>query len=1050
MSEFESVQRSFSECALSLVVPRVIVAGPFVNIEFTVTFAKKTKAVKYLVHRCGLRDKHGNYVIEQVNDKTGFEGKNKHTISVKADELLKDTLGLTLSFLTMDEEYIEVKYIYKQHTPVMLESVSVRAMNSTEKDLFADSLLQEMEQIKNKSVVAEVQDEPVESKPFNRNMDDYVRALTCELVHLKNNGGKNHKVIDGHLLTATYNEFTYSFELESELYLSDNAPVTLTVGLNTYQGTVIVSDGFQLIVALNQNIGDEIQSAFINVEPWKLVEKLRDKLETITPKHKIAWTLFHDGPALADKLSNISTIKRGQDIAISHSINNDITVIWGPPGTGKTYTMARMVEEFVSLEKRILIVSHSNISVDNVVKQISNQFTQHNQTEFLAQGKVLRYGYVRDEELQKNENCVAFNYALNCYPELKQRYNSLSDESYKLKVQLQYKYDKEKAEKRKDIEKLLKSIRARLKEESQELTSKAQVVATTASKLYMDKVFEDVKYDVVMFDEVSMAYVPQLICAASYATEKFVCVGDFRQLAPIVQCERAKPVLEKDIFTFLNICQNNNIHNHPWLVMLNEQRRMHPHISLFSNLRIYKGLLRDHESVTTKWNDVVEMEPLSQEAISLVDLAGTYCAAGKNADNSRFNILSAILSFGIALKAEQCQNGLDFKPEEKVGVITPYAAQTRLIRALVQDYRQENKVNISCATVHQFQGSERNVIVFDAVESYPFTKPGWLVSKNDNGSVIRLINVALTRSRAKFITLASTKFWDSKFNGTQNTYHMLLEHIKKNNNVVSVKDNSLLSLVQQCNFGKNISVLAADDAFEKLLNDINSAKKQILISLPTDKLNPKYEGAIYSKIKERESAGVKVIGKAKDVERLNDFWKKLLFKSKDSVFPLIVIDNKITWYGFPLSELYFEDKNNRYLATKSPVFRITGKHTNEMISSLCDLENRTDERGFKVKLTEKTSVKNGMRLSAFVKENETCRVCGSAMELAKNPSGKYYLRCSSCRETDMLSKYSLNKYLDKINAKCDTCGRDLCAAVSQYGLYIKCNNGHFTKVSEYE
>lgn len=55
--------------------------------------------------------------------------------------------------------------------------------------------------------------------------------------------------------------------------------------------------------------------------------------------------------------------------------------------------------------------------------------------------------------------------------------------------------------------------------------------------------------------------------------------------------------------------------------------------------------------------------------MSLVDLSGTYCAAYKNSDNSRFNILSAIVSFGLALTS------MDKENKDAIGVITPYAAQ---------------------------------------------------------------------------------------------------------------------------------------------------------------------------------------------------------------------------------------------------------------------------------------------------------------------------------------------------------------------------------------
>lgn len=594
--------------------------------------------------------------------------------------------------------------------------------------------------------------------------------------------------------------------METELYLADDAPVSLIKGIEKFEGKDIVCDGFQIIIALNNNIGETVSSAQISVEPWKLLEKLKEKIKNITEDDRIAWKLFNDGPGLADKTSNPLSVKCGQTVAIEHAPNNDITVIWGPPGTGKTYTMAQITKQFVLMGKSVLIVSHSNISVDNVVKQIANLFSNSELFDIISQGKILRYGYVRDEELSQNSNCVAFNYTLNKHLDLKNRYSLLSEESKKLKFEIQFGENPEKAKRRKEIEKQLKEIRARLKDETKISTAKAQVVVTTVSKIYMNKLFDNKKYDIVMFDEVSMAYVPQLIYAATFSNGKFICVGDFRQLAPIVQSEKAKDVLQKDIFSFLNISKGKEIYNHPWLVMLNEQRRMHPQISNFSVKHIYKGLLKDHESVIENSLEVVKTQPLPNIPMTLIDLYGTFCAASKNADNSRFNIFSAIISFALALKSEKSQENLDFKDEEKVGIITPYAAQTRLIRAIIQDYKYQNTTAVSCATVHQFQGSECNTIIFDAVESYPFKRPGWLVSKNENSSVTRLINVALTRARAKFITVANAKFWENKFHETQHTYYNLLKHIKTNNTVIDYKNNAIVEFIKTLDFGKSIKL----------------------------------------------------------------------------------------------------------------------------------------------------------------------------------------------------------------------------------------------------
>ncbi len=1049
MRNFRSIRQSFNDCPFKMTVPKTTIVEPFLNIDIHISSAGKPQTIKYVIKECRIIDKLRNDITVTIEEPSNFVDNNKKTVIINEKNLMKKDFMLIVCVLTQVGDYVEVTYVYERNKPTILKSVAVGAMTEDEENLFSEIFEKSQKKIHEAVNDQKKIEKDDLHKASNNDLQDYVEALSSEMFFLKNNGGKKHKVTDGRLLTPNSNEYCYSFELESELYLSDDAPVSVIIGLETVQGNVIVCDGFQIIVSLNKNIGEAVQTAFISVEPWKLLESLRDRIAAIRENDRIAWKLFKLGPNLADKNVNIDSINRGQDVAITHAINNDITAIWGPPGTGKTYTMAQITEHFVAMGKSVLIVSHSNISVDNVVKQISKQFTERGLEDFLRQGKALRYGFVRDEELSKNDNCVAFNYALNSHEKIKEQYEEFSQESRRLKIELEFKNDNEKAARRKDVEKQLKKIRTTLKTEAQELAKKAQVLATTVSKIYMDKMFETKKYDVVMFDEVSMAYVPQLLCAATFATEKFICVGDFRQLAPIVQSEKAKGILQKDIFEFLSISRHGEIYNHPWLVMLNEQRRMHPRISKFSNKKIYKGLLKDHSSVETKWNHVVEREPLADQAMNLVDLAGTFCAAGKNADNSRFNILSAILSFGLALKAESSQGGLDFKEEERVGIITPYAAQTRLIRAMIQDYREKGKTSVSCATVHQFQGSERNVVIFDAVESYPFTKPGWLVSKNENSSVLRLINVALTRARCKFITLANTKFWYNKFSETRNTYFSLLEHIQDNDNVIGIKQNNLTELLQDLDYGKNIKLMLDEkDALELLLSDIRSAKKRIGITFPTDKLNKNYKDAIFNAVKDKAKQGISVIGKAKDTVELDDNWNGLLFKSKDSSFSLISIDGNTTWYGFPLTELYFKDKDFKFITIQNSIFRIRGKHTNEMISSLCDLEHRLDERGLRIKLTDKADTSASKGLTKFVNETERCKQCQEPMDLIMTHNGKFRLKCSECGNTDFLSYHTLNKYLDKINAKCSVCGKNIYAGVSQYGLYVKCNNGHFTKLTD--
>ena len=363
MKKYKSIQSNFNDCPFSIFLPKVTIVDAFVNIDFSVSFVGKSHPLKYMVHECTVSDKLRTKNSVKVDNVSNFINNAKAVVTVEDKKLYKRSFEFVISILTMDGDSVDITYLYEQNKPMMLKSVAIADMTDKEKDIFISAFEVAMDELAAKNSTDNKQKK--EASPTNHDFDEYIKALSSELAFLKHNGGKKHKVTDGRLLTPNSNEFCYSFELESELYLSDDAPVSVIKGLDTINGTVIVCDGFQIIVSLERNIGDTVPSAQISVEPWKLLEKLRDRIKEITPNDRIAWKLFHDGPVLAAKSSDITTIKRGQDIAIQHAIREDITLVWGPPGTGKTYTMAQKAEKIVSAGKTVLIVSHSNISVDN-------------------------------------------------------------------------------------------------------------------------------------------------------------------------------------------------------------------------------------------------------------------------------------------------------------------------------------------------------------------------------------------------------------------------------------------------------------------------------------------------------------------------------------------------------------------------------------------------------------------------------------------------------------------------------------------------------------
>jgi superfamily I DNA and/or RNA helicase len=92
-----------------------------------------------------------------------------------------------------------------------------------------------------------------------------------------------------------------------------------------------------------------------------------------------------------------------------------------------------------------------------------------------------------------------------------------------------------------------------------------------------------------------------------------------------------------------------------------------------------------------------------------------------------------------------------------VAIITPYAEQAQRVRR-----RLGNASFIHCSTVHRFQGHERDVVIFDAVDATPL-EPGVLTSSSSAFSnAPNLLNVSISRARGKLILIADVDYFERR------------------------------------------------------------------------------------------------------------------------------------------------------------------------------------------------------------------------------------------------------------------------------------------------
>jgi DNA replication ATP-dependent helicase Dna2 len=406
--------------------------------------------------------------------------------------------------------------------------------------------------------------------------------------------------------------------------------------------------------------------------------------ESVRCDDSIADLCFAEG--LRDELNE------DQEAAVAAAMDSPtFQLIHGPPGTGKTRVLARLIRMCLDRGERVLVVCPTNVALDRLLLAALRLGVR----EFLRIGGRSTASEEFLKELEASGNCTALLEDLCSSP-------------------LGF------AEFRKHV-------------------GKIPLVGATAYQSVAHPLLLGQRFQRVIVDEAGQLDEPSTVGPLALAP-RFVLGGDHLQLPPVVKSRKQASVpggsspLERSLFERLvHSCAEDRISR------LRVQYRMNEAVQAIPSRLFYESTLVPFPEVAGRRLNIQPGVSRDWEVNSIIDPARPVVFVDvESSDNGKASppeaalacrIVEALIASGVSA--------------DEIGIITPYRAQQALIRRTL-GARVRDLGRVVVDTVDRFQGGEKEVILLSLARSDEVTS--FLADR-------KRLNVSLTRARSKLILL---------------------------------------------------------------------------------------------------------------------------------------------------------------------------------------------------------------------------------------------------------------------------------------------------------
>lgn len=549
---------------------------------------------------------------------------------------------------------------------------------------------------------------------------------------------------------ADYPEISFklSFPPEANLFRDGAAIECFVQGEDPIKGILLSLDGktgeFRLFAP---DFPDWIEDDGVGIKlapdtrTTTIMKKTLNELENNTRLHQLFEQLHPTGPNVKTTAGSTSskaatvpfqfknqTLNESQQQAvIAITKNEQLAIVHGPPGTGKTTTLVEAILQLVNAGEKVLVSAPSNTAVDNISKGLIQQGLKLLRVGNTSKVDALIFPHTPEGRMVNSKQQKEIK-------ELKKRAEEFRRMAHKYKRS----FGKAEREQRNLLFKEVKNIRHEIKKleayNEEKLFEEAEIIAGTPIGLY-DAGIDRLDFKTVVIDEAGQCIEP-LAWTIFPMAKKMVLAGDHWQLPPTVLSNEAAMLGFNQSILEVAIASCSNVR------LLNIQYRMREAIAGFSSDYFYNSLLQT----------AVHLRNTGTH-LCFIDTAGTGFHEQHGSDGISLQNTGEL---NIARHLIEKESSDPFT----TAFISPYSAQVASAREVLPK-------QLRVSTIDSFQGQEKETIIVSLVRSNEDGDIGFLKD-------YRRMNVAMTRAKEQLIVIG-----DSATIGADAFYNAFLSYVEK-------------------------------------------------------------------------------------------------------------------------------------------------------------------------------------------------------------------------------------------------------------------------------